>query len=193
MKLLGVKVLLGLMVACGAASGCGGRPLVGEPSPPADAGSPMTTTDATPPTDTNPNTAPIDTPEIEQSLMARWNAVASTPVDAFDFFWSTFNQFPHPTYKGGSAEAYQAFAKVLLAFFDSGDNFDFLARNRLFQLHLIYVFPSGQNGLDTNFEALAIYLTNTDGFPSVPADTRNALGAYVDRIKSIESGLPTGG
>ena len=76
----------------------------------------------------------------------------------------------------------------LLAFFDHGDNFDFLAQNRLFKLHLIYVFPSGQTGVDTNFEALALYLTKSDGFPNVPADTRNALAAYVDRIAAIESG-----
>lgn len=191
MKLADMKVLLGVVVACGAA-GCEGRPLV-EPSPPVRPGTSTTTTadaatpsDATPPT-TAPTT-PVDTPEVEQSLLARWNAVASAPVDGFDFHWNTFNQFPHPTFKGGSAEAYQAFAKVLLAFFDDGDNFDFLARNRLFKLHLIYVFPSGQTGLDTNFEDLAVYLTKSDGFPDVPADTRNALAAYVDRIKAVESG-----
>ena len=77
---------------------------------------------------------------------------------------------------------------MLLAFFDDGDNFDFLTRNHLFKLHLIYVLPSGQNGFDTNFEALAVYLTNSDGFPNVPADTRNALAAYVDRIEAVESG-----
>jgi hypothetical protein len=185
MKLAGLKVLLGVVVACGAA-GCEGRPLVGDPSPPVMDGSATTTsTDAMPTPD--PPTDPVDTPEVEQSLMTRWNAVASAPVDGFDFHWNTFNQFPHPTYKGGSAEAYQAFAKVLLAFFDDGDNFDFLARNRLFKLHLIYVFPSGQSGVDTNFEDLAVYLTKSDGFPDVPPDTRNALAAYVDRIKAAES------
>jgi len=190
MKLAGVNVILGVLVACGVAAGCEGRPLVGEPSPPVRDGSATTSTDAmptpTPPTPTP--TVPVDTPEVEQSLLARWNDVASAPVDGFDFRWSTFNQFPHPTFKGGSAEAYQAFAKVLLAFFDAGDNFDFLARNRLFKLHLIYVFPSGQTGVDTNFEDLAVYLTKGDGFPNVPAETRNALAAYVDRIKAVESG-----
>jgi hypothetical protein len=198
MKVRGMKVLLGVAVACGAASGCEGRPLVSEPSPPVEPSSPTTTTtDAktttapTPTIDPMPTsapTAPADTPEVEQSLLARWNAVASAPVDGFDFHWTTFNQFPHPTFKGGSAEAYQAFAKVLLAFFDHGDNFDFLAQNRLFKLHLIYVLPSGQNGFDTNFEDLAVYLTNSNGFPNVPADTRNALAAYVDKIKTVESG-----
>jgi hypothetical protein len=197
MKLLGVKVLWGV-VACAAAFGCEARPLIGEPSPPVEPGSPTTnTTDTTTPTTTPDTTtptttpapiAPVDTQEVEESLLARWNAVAGAPVDGFDFRWTTFNQFPHPTFKGGTAEAYQAFSKVLLAFFDHGDNFDFLTRNRLFKLHLIYVLPSGQNGFDTNFEALAVYLTNGDGFPNVPADTRNALAAYVDRIQAVESG-----
>jgi len=198
MKLVGAKVLWGVVMASGVALGCEGRPLVGEPTPPAatsNATTPADTTTTTPAptTDTTTTTtttpaAPVDTPEVRQSLLARWNAVAGTPVDGFNFFWSTFDQFPHPTFKGGSAEAYQAFAKVLLAFFDAGDNFDFLAQNHLFKLHLIYVFPSGQTGVDTNFEALAMYLTNSDGFPNVPADTRNALAAYVDRIEAAESG-----
>jgi hypothetical protein len=191
MKLLAVKLLLGVVALGAASAGCESRPLVGEPNPPVRDGSATTTgSDAMPTPDppTPTPTAPVDTPEVEQSLLARWNAVASAPVDGFDFHWSTFNQFPHPTFKGGSAEAYQAFAKVLLAFFDDGDNFDFLARNRLFKLHLIYVFPSGQTGVDTNFEDLAVYLTKTDGFPNVPAETRNALAAYVDRIKAAESG-----
>jgi hypothetical protein len=199
MKLLSVKVLLGMAVACGAALGCEARPLIGEPSPPVEPGNPTTTTtdtttpttttDTTTPTTTTAPTAPVvDTQEVQQSLLARWNAVASAPVDGFDFGWTAFNQFPHPTFKGGSAEAYQAFAKVLLAFFDDGDNFDFLTRNRLFELDLIYVLPSGQNGVDTNFKELAVYLTNDHGFPNVPADTRNALVAYVDRIEAVESG-----
>jgi hypothetical protein len=185
MELPRMKMLVGVVVACGAAFGCEGRPLMREPGPPAEPGNTTTTTTGTPPATTP--TPPVDTQEVQQSLLARWNAVAGAPVDGFDFRWSTFNQFPHPTFKGGTAEAYQAFAKVLLAFFDRDDNFDFLTRNHLFKLHLIYVFPSGETGLDTNFEALAVYLTNSDGFPNVPADTRNALAAYVDRIEALES------
>ena len=33
-----------------------------------------------------------------------------------------------------------------------------------------------------------MYLTNGDGFPNVPADTRNALATYVARIQAVESG-----
>jgi hypothetical protein len=176
---------LGVALACGAASGCEGRPLVNQPSPPVGPGDPTTGTDTT---TTPAPTAPVDTQEVQQNLLARWNAVASAPVDGLDFRWSTFNQFPHPTFKGGTAQAYQAFAKVLLAFFDRDDNFDFLTRNRLFKLQLIYVLPSGQIGVDTNFEALTVYLTNDAGFPNVAADTRNALATYVDRIAAVESG-----
>jgi hypothetical protein len=132
--------------------------------------------------------APVSA-EVQVDLMARWNAVAQgVTVESWNFMWDRFADFPHPTFKGGSAEAYQAFAKVLLAFFGDGDNFDFLARNRLFKLHLIYVFPSGQTGLDTNFEDLAVFLSNSDGFPNLPAETRGALVAYVDRIKAVEAG-----
>src|SRR5204863_4248745 len=87
MKLLGVKVLLGIVVACG----CEARPLVGEPSPPVGPDNPTTpttdttTTTTTPTTDTTPTTtaptAPVDTPDAEQSLMARWNGLPGAPVD----------------------------------------------------------------------------------------------------------------
>src|ERR1044071_9884439 len=131
MKLLFTNVIWGMVVACGAASGCEGRPLMAGAPLPVGTGDPTTPTTGTTPPTTAP-TVPVEMSEIEQSLLARWNTVASAPVDGFDFLWSRFNQFPHPTFKGGTAEAYQAFAKVLLAFFDHGDNFDFLAQNHLF-------------------------------------------------------------
>jgi len=127
-------------------------------------------------------TTPVDTAEVRQSLLARWNAVASTGGPTFDFQWTTFEQFPHPTYKGGSSEAYRAFATVLLAFFRNGDDFDFLGRNHLFQLPLVYVFPSGQNGLDTSFEALAKSFSASGAYGDIPADTQQALAAFAVRM-----------
>ena len=113
-----------------------GRPLVGEPSPPVGPGNPTTTTSD--PTTTTTTDDPNDHHRTHRSRRRYAGGPAepagalerrrSAPVDGFDFGWTTFNQFPHPTFKGGSAEAYQAFAKVLLAFFDNGDNFDFLTR-----------------------------------------------------------------
>ena len=68
--------------------------------------------------------------------MARWNAVADGQTANATFHWDAFDQFPHPTYKGGTAEGYGAFAEVLAAFFERGDNSDFLARNELFKTPL---------------------------------------------------------
>jgi len=34
------------------------------------------------------------------------------------------DQFPHPTFKGGSAEAYGLFAEVIFGVLPSGDNFE---------------------------------------------------------------------
>jgi hypothetical protein len=131
----------------------------------------------------------VDTAGVQQELLARWNAAADASHPTIDFHWPAFDQFPHPTYKGGTVEAYQEFAGVLLAFFQSGDNFDFLARNNLFSLTLSNVFPSGQHGIDTSFLMLAMYFSSPDSFGNIPADTRAALKDYADRMQ----GAPAGG
>src|SRR5690242_11602833 len=51
-------------------------------------------------------TTPVDTTSVQPELMARWNAAVDGTPSSFDFHWTAFTQFPHPTYKGGSAEAY---------------------------------------------------------------------------------------
>jgi hypothetical protein len=127
--------------------------------------------------------------ELVQDVMARWNAAAAATSSTFDFHWAAFEQFPHPTYKGGSAQAYQDFAAVLLAFFQAGDTFDFLAHHHLFTLHLTYTFPSGQSGLDTTLQALVTSFANPDGFGNVPSDVRQALRDIADRISSA-AGAP---
>jgi hypothetical protein len=103
----------------------------------------------------------------------------------FNFEWTAFTQFPHPTYKGGSAEAYQVFAVVLLNFFQADDNFGFLSANHLFGLRLRYIFPSGQSGLDTSFAELAAYFSSPSAFGNIPAPTRMNLGVISERIKSM--------
>jgi hypothetical protein len=161
--------------------------------PPADA-TPATTAVTTPPasepqappSSAQPSDTPAVTAELGRDLMARWNAVVPAADSTFDFHWRAFEQFPHPTYKGGSAEAYRAFATLLLAFFQQGDDFDFLARNHLFGLELVYVFPSGANGLSTNFAELAASFAAPDGYGAIPADTRQALQAIADRIASTK-------
>jgi hypothetical protein len=123
-------------------------------------------------------------PAVTQAaLMMRWNAAAAAAdTEGFDFGWTSYDQFPHPTYKGGSPQAYGGFANVLLLFFQSGDNFDFLARNHLFSTRLRYIFPSGQSGLDTSFQELAAFFSSPTGYGDASAETRQALQVFLDRM-----------
>jgi hypothetical protein len=156
---------------------CQGRPLVPDPGPtPSASGTTAVPTDAAAPS------APVDAAAVQAELLARWNAAADLDTSSFDFHWYRFDQFPHPTYKGGTREAYQAFAEVLLLFFQSGDDFDFLARNQLFELPLVYIFPSGQSGLDTSFKQLATDFSSSTGFGDIPDATRQALKGFLDRM-----------
>jgi len=169
-----VMVSVGLSVG---SSACDGRgPL---PEPDQTPGPPIAS--ATP-TGGTTGTAPVDTAQVTQSLLARWNAVADAGGPRFDFTWGELDRFPHPTYKGGTAQAYRAFAAVLLAFFQNGDDFAFLAQNHLFQLPLVYIFPSGQNGLGTNFEMLARSFSASGAYGDIPADTQQALASFADRM-----------
>jgi hypothetical protein len=68
-------------------------------------------------------------PAVMQELMSRWNLAVDASNATIDFHWPYVNGFPHPTFKGGTAEAYGQFASILLVFLQS--NFDFLAQNHL--------------------------------------------------------------
>lgn len=125
----------------------------------------------------------VDRATLEKQIMARWNAVADGRTSSTNFHWDAFDQFPHPTYKGGTAEGYGEFAEVLAAFFERDDNFDFLDRNELFQTPLRYVFPSGQDGLDTSFEKLAIYFSSDTAFGDIAPETRARLQTDAARIR----------
>jgi len=74
---------------------------------------------------------------------------------------------PPPDFQGGSAEAYQAFAEILVAFYQAGDNFDFLANNHLFQTPLRDVLASGQES-DWTFEQLTTDLSEDTRRRSIP-------------------------
>jgi hypothetical protein len=123
--------------------------------------------------------------DVQESLMSRWNMVGMVVMvpEFGNFGWPAFDQFPHPTYKGGSAQAYALFADVLVAFFDRDDNFDFLAKNKLFQLPLTYVFPSGQVGVETTFEQLTSELSSNT-WASISADTHQKLQGFELRISA---------
>jgi hypothetical protein len=121
--------------------------------------------------------------EVQQDLMTRWNAVAET-VDVGDFGtfkWEGFDQFPHPTFKGGSEQAYQLFAETLVAFYERADNFEYMTTHKCFSITLRYVFSSGQTGFQTSFAALTDDFSRNDW---IPGETRDKLIAFANRIRT---------
>ena len=131
-------------------------------------------------------------------VMKRWNAVAETmPADLTNakpgfgvvkYTWGQADQFPHPTYKGGSAEAYAGFGRVLLAFLQNEENFKYLADNQLFTAELRYVFPSGQVTNLGMFAKLAEQFSAPDALGKLDDDSRKALKAISDRIRASIKG-----
>jgi hypothetical protein len=139
--------------------------------------------------------------KAELEMVSRWNAVADgLPADVPNFGKVTFHwdgsHFPHPTFKGGSGEAYGAFAQVLLAFFKQGDNFDYLAANHLFTVNLRSGIPGGPNGPDTGWTLaqLADRFTGPEAIGTHDEATHKALKSFSDRIeahlKEQEKGKP---
>jgi hypothetical protein len=96
-----------------------------------------------------------------------------------------FDQFPHPTFKGESAEALRAVRRPPAPIFQQGDDFDFLANGHLFTTPLLYAFSSGQIGVGAIFQQLAAQFSSSAGFGDTPAVTRQALAA-----SSLESSEP---
>jgi len=123
------------------------------------------------------------TSALEQEIVVRWNQAAQSVPTSFTFTW-TFNQFPHPTFKGGSQEAYGEFAQVLLAFFQRGDDFDFLARNCLFRVPFYAVMANGDRGQGWTFEDLAAYFAS-GVYGNTAQSTRLALSAFATRIQQL--------
>jgi hypothetical protein len=129
------------------------------------------------------------TVEAQQDLMTRWNAVADGVAipSGFgfdvDFKWEAFDQFPHPTFKGGSEEAYRGFADILIAFYEKDDNFDFLIKNKCFSITLRYVFTGGQDGFRTSFAQLTDEFSQNDW---MTAETRAKLAAFSVRIRAAQ-------
>lgn len=76
-------------------------------------------------------------------------------------------------------------ANVLLEFFELGDNFKYLAANGLFATPLIYVFPNGGLGFDTNFKALTQDFTAPEDssiFTSASPATRQGLASFLAQM-----------
>jgi len=125
---------------------------------------------------------------VQADLMTRWNAVAQGVTvgfdgmpGIFDFMWTNYNQFPHPTYKGGSGEAYQAFADILVAFYGRDDNFAFMAQNKLFRTPLRFTLSNSASAW--TFEQLTNDLSSNAWAPTITSDTQQKLAAFADRIR----------
>jgi hypothetical protein len=114
-----------------------------------------------------------------QELMARWNAVGdSVVVQGFGtFHWGNFNQFPHPTFKGGSAEAYTRFGEALLAFYEAGDNFPYLTQHNLF------TFGLKSGGMTITFESLTQMILQS-GLAQLSMETHQKLADFYAEIEA---------
>src|SRR5688500_6291718 len=76
-------------------------------------------------------------PALAGSMMERWNhgvnGVQIPMPDGLGYstlFWDEINHFPHPTFKGGSEQAYEIFAQELADFLE--DEFSYLENRHLF-------------------------------------------------------------
>jgi hypothetical protein len=134
--------------------------------------------------------------KVQAEVMKRWNAVAETmPADltkngfgVVKYTWGKADQIPHPTYKGGSAEAYAGFGRVLLAFLQNEENFKYLADNGFFTAELQYVFPSGQVTKMGTFAQLVESFSAPDAHGKLDDESRKALKAISDRIQASIKG-----
>jgi hypothetical protein len=100
-----------------------------------------------------------------------------------DFHWQEVDEFPHPTFKGGTAQAYGQFASILLAFLQG--NFDFLAQNHLFTMELRDNTTSGQGGVVTSFEQLADSFSSSNAFGDITPDVHDGLVQVAQRIHQL--------
>ena len=134
--------------------------------------------------------------KVQAEVMKRWNAVAETmPADltkngfgVVKYTWGQADQFPHPTYKGGSAEAYAGFGRVLLAFLQNEENFKYLADNAFFTAELKYVFPRGQVTNMGTFAKLAEQFSSPDALGKLDDPSQKALKALSARIQASIKG-----
>jgi hypothetical protein len=143
-------------------------------------------------TKTDAEAARVKAAKDMAGVVSRWNAVADglptelpAPFGRVTFHWDG-ERFPHPTFKGGSAEAYGGFAKVLLAFLERSDNFGYLAANRLFTVNLRSGVPGGPKGPESGwtFAALVEQFSRPGSLGSHDEATRKALGSFSDRIQA---------
>ncbi len=131
--------------------------------------------------------------KAEAELVKRWNAVAQgmsadlpAPFGTVTFVWKNVDDFPHPTFKGGSAEAYGGFANVLTAFLQQGDNLDFLIDSGLLTAELRTGVAGGSGkGTGWSFANFVNQFSAPNAHGNHDGDTRKALKTISDRIQPI--------
>ena len=139
---------------------------------------------APPPPD---NRARAEAARVEE-VRGRWNeavggdAVTLPQVGAVNFRWEP-DKVPHPTSKGDSAEAYGAFAKALVKFFETDSNFVYLLNNYGSKVELRHTLPSGQVSKWT-FVELAEQLAAPGATGTHDEATRKKLKEFADKLKA---------
>jgi hypothetical protein len=132
----------------------------------------------------------IPTPAVQAELVKRWNAVAADqkfPVPggfgAVNFTWAEYGNFPHPTFRGGSGEAYGAFAKVMVQFLRAGDNFEFMTKNGLFDTELETGVPGGSlRGTGWSFASFVRQFSDPKTFAKIDDDTAKGLRELAKKL-----------
>jgi hypothetical protein len=117
-----------------------------------------------------------------ESLRERWNAAAATvqlapSLHGFSFEW-TATAFPCPTFRGGSPDAYEAFATILVRFFATGDNLAFAKANHLLTARFSDGLASSSGGTTYSLQEMTAELSAPSWSTLVTASTASALGAY---------------
>ena len=117
-------------------------------------------------------------------LLTRWNAIAQdvrakTPSAAdLDFEW-TPTAFPAPTFRGGSMEAYETFATILVQFYATGDNLQFAESNGLLTMSFSDGLDPAHGGTSYSLAEMTAELSGGSYVGSlVTTETANKLKAY---------------
>jgi outer membrane murein-binding lipoprotein Lpp len=120
--------------------------------------------------------------DVQAELLKRWNEVAAKG----NYEWKEYGNFPHPTFRGGSGEAYGAFAKVLVAFLQKEGNFEYLAKNGLFTVELETTVPGGsRKGTGWTFAGFAKQFSDPKTFAKLDDETRKAIQELAAKIDAL--------